>query len=260
MTPKVTLTRREQITPGSGEPDLGGSPIRTYVSQAIGAQGFSTGKLELGSDGVYRGLHRFSAVYTVLAGQAAVDARDERYDLAPLDCIHIPAGVAYAIQDARASEPAVLHWAYASADGQAPARESGRGGRLNVVRFSDTPAYELSPGAMFTDLFAGRLGSEGICGGYGIFNPGSSLPCHTHEYDESITIVTGRASCLVQGARYSLANCDTAFVPTGRPHRFINESTEKMAMIWVYAGSEPERTIVDAAHCSGELIWPAPTA
>jgi hypothetical protein len=26
-------------------------------------------------------------------------------------------------------------------------------------------------------------------------------------------------------------------------------------MIWVYAGSEPERTIVDAHYCSGEVSW-----
>jgi len=26
-----------------------------------------------------------------------------------------------------------------------------------------------------------------------------------------------------------------------------------MAMIWVYAGSEPERTIVDTGYCTGHL-------
>jgi hypothetical protein len=28
-----------------------------------------------------------------------------------------------------------------------------------------------------------------------------------------------------------------------------------MAMVWVYAGDEPERTILDAGYCDGTLRW-----
>jgi hypothetical protein len=31
-----------------------------------------------------------------------------------------------------------------------------------------------------------------------------------------------------------------------------------MAMIWVYAGDEPDRRIVDNDYCSGLLAWPGP--
>jgi hypothetical protein len=72
----------------------------------------------------------------------------------------------------------------------------------SVVRFADVVADELSPGAEFRDLFAGRFGAVGICGGYGRFLPECSLPCHTHMYDESITIVEGEAACLVAGKEY----------------------------------------------------------
>jgi hypothetical protein len=44
----------------------------------------------------------------------------------------------------------------------------------------------------------------------------------------------------------------TALASQGLPHRFINETNEPMAMVWVYAGDEPERVIVDNAICSGE--------
>jgi quercetin dioxygenase-like cupin family protein len=98
----------------------------------------------------------------------------------------------------------------------------------------------------------------GICGGYGRFLPGASLPCHTHDFDESITVVKGDADCLVEGKKYELSGCDTAFIPKGLPHRFINNSKEEMAMVWVYAGNEPDRTIVDARYCAGSLIWPHP--
>jgi quercetin dioxygenase-like cupin family protein len=86
--------------------------------------------------------------------------------------------------------------------------------------------------------------------------PGASLPCHIHDFDESITIVGGSAVCLAQGRRYELGGCDTAFIPRGIPHRFLNQSDGEMAMIWVYAGSEPDRRIVAAEYCSGAVSWP----
>ncbi len=47
---------------------------------------------------------------------------------------------------------------------------------------------------------------RGICGGPSIFQPGTSLPCHGHGFDESITIVTGRAVCQVAGKECELAD------------------------------------------------------
>jgi quercetin dioxygenase-like cupin family protein len=125
-----------------------------------------------------------------------------------------------------------------------------------VQRFADAEVYEPAAGARFRDLFAKRLGSMGICGGHGKFAKGSSLPCHTHAYDESITILSGSATCQVQGARYEMAGVQTAFVPQGKPHRFLNPGDAEMEMLWVYAGDEPDRTIVDNQYCSGLLAWP----
>jgi len=94
------------------------------------------------------------------------------------------------------------------------------------------------------------MGSQGICGGYGRFDRGTSLPCHVHEYDESISIVEGKAICEVAGRRTTLSNCETAVIPAGLPHRFINDFNEPMAMIWVYAGDMPTRKLVDASLCT----------
>jgi mannose-6-phosphate isomerase-like protein (cupin superfamily) len=84
-----------------------------------------------------------------------------------------------------------------------------------------------------------------------VFQPGAALPCHYHAFDESITIVAGRAVCQVAGREYDVGDCDTVCVPQGRPHRFLNRSDRPMAMIWVYAGDEPERTLVDPGYCEG---------
>jgi oxalate decarboxylase/phosphoglucose isomerase-like protein (cupin superfamily) len=66
------------------------------------------------------------------------------------------------------------------------------------------------------------------------------------------------ARCLVQGNRYQASGYDTAFVPVGKPHRFINDTETVLAMIWVYAASEPERALVASGYCAGTRIWTGP--
>jgi quercetin dioxygenase-like cupin family protein len=190
------------------------------------------------------------------------------YHLQQHDCVHLPAGVAHQVENDGAENDLVAHWAFATAKptrelvsqifsvddrGTADPNESDP---ETIVRNRADAIYELSNNAFFFDLFAKRFGSVGICGGYGRFLPGASLPCHIHDFDESITIITGTAVCLVQGRRYELSGCDTAYIPRGVPHRFLNHSSSEMSMIWVYAGSEPERSLVSAEYCSGELQWP----
>ena len=102
---------------------------------------------------------------------------------------------------------------------------------------------------MFQDLYNAELGTRGICGGHGLFEPGARLPCHRHEFDESITIVQGTATCVVEGRRHELAGFATAMVPQGRCHYFINLTLEPMAMIWVYAGDMPDRIVMDEHFC-----------
>ena len=78
------------------------------------------------------------------------------------------------------------------------------------------------------------------------------LPAHIHDFDESICIVQGTATCNVEGRRYTMSCYSTALEPRGRVHYFINESSEPMAMLWVYAGPSPQRLVVDERNATAE--------
>jgi quercetin dioxygenase-like cupin family protein len=243
--------------------------LQTFVSEACGATGFSTGRATFppASHLPYH-THRFSEAVTLLEGRARVVIEGRAYRLQQNDCVHVPAGIAHLVENEDPVNFMVAHWAFATAsptrelsDQFFPLEDQGFGDPCEkdpetIVRFNNDACYELSENAFFSDLFAHRFGAVGICGGYARFLPGSSLPCHIHDFDESITIVKGTANCLVQGRKYELSGYDTAFVPRGLPHRFLNNSTEEMAMVWVYAGNEPDRRIVEADYCSGALPWP----
>lgn len=262
--------RGEAIFSGKAETVLlsEGVQLREFARASCGARGFSTGIVTFvpGASLAYH-THPVSEAIIVVTGTARVAVEGRRYLLNPLDCLHVPAGTAHEVTNVDTSAELVAFSAFATDSvTRNPVQDSfevqergalnpGSADPENIVRFSEAAVYELSQGAMFVDLFAARFGSVGICGGYGRFAPGSSLPCHIHLFDESISIIEGEANCLVQGNRYVLSNCDTALIPEGRPHRFLNLSNGHMAMIWVYAGSEPERTLVSAEYCDGTWAW-----
>ena len=269
------LSRREQIASGRSvtlveSPD--GIELRVFVSGACGAVNLYTGSATFRPGAVLPfHTHQVSEALVILEGNATVTVENRSYRLGPLDCIHLPAQVAHSVRNNDPSRVLIGHSSFAAAE---PSRTFAREDRSaprylespgpadpeSIRRFETAEKYWLSEGALFCDLFAKRFGSIGICGGYGRFDPGASLPCHLHQYDESITIVLGEARCQVQGNEYPVSGLDTAFVPEGLPHRFINAGKEPMAMIWVYAGDEPDRTLIDAGYCSGSIAWPGVTA
>jgi quercetin dioxygenase-like cupin family protein len=197
----------------------------------------------------------------VLEGEVALDVEDRRYALGPRDAAAVMAGQPRRLVNRSAERPAVLHVALAAtspeqgwingrfAPVEQPPGTTGRPGGERVCRHAEAPTFELAPRAMFQDLYNAQLGARGICGGYGLFEPGARLPCHRHEFDESITIVQGTATCVVEGRRHELLGCATAMVPQGRCHYFINLTQSPMAMVWVYAGDMPDRIVVDEALC-----------
>ena len=239
-----------------------GVELRPMAGAHRGARGLFTGLLSLAPGASIPCYERPAAEAVVLLeGEAAVDVEDRRYRLGPLDAISIKPHRPRRLANLSADRAAVLHVAIAAAGpeqagvngrftpAEQPPDSVGRDGSERVVRRAEAPVTELAPHALFQDLYNAELGTRGICGGIGRFEPGARLPCHRHQFDESITIVEGTATCVVEGRRHELAGFATAMVPQGRCHYFINLTLEPMAMIWVYAGDMPDRIVVDEAHC-----------
>jgi quercetin dioxygenase-like cupin family protein len=126
-----------------------------------------------------------------------------------------------------------------------PEDATGPSGAERVNRCRTAERIAIGPRTRCVDFFNQEL-TPGIrmSGGLGFFEPGGRLPAHVHDFDESIAIVGGEATCLVEGREYRLSDNATAMVPRGRVHCFINQTKEPMVMIWVYAGGMPERLVV----------------
>lgn len=243
-----------------------GVEVRELVGASRGARGVFTGLLTLDPGRSTSSYTRpDNEVLILLDGEAAVEVDDRRHRLAILDHAAIPASLSRKIVNLSVDRPATFHISVASSnpthttvDGpSSPVDQAvdwtGPSGVERIGRNAPEARHELAPGAMFQDFFNASMGMTGICGGYGLFEPGSRLPCHRHEFDESITIVQGLATCIVEGNRYELSDNATALVPQGRCHYFINLTDEPMAMIWVYAGDMPDRIVLEESYCHPEM-------
>jgi quercetin dioxygenase-like cupin family protein len=208
--------------------------------------------------------HPHGEAVTLLSGEAELEVEGRRYRLRPLDNVYIPPERPHFAVNPATGKPALCHIAMNTHEpSQRPVHPTwptrlmpddapGVAGGERVSRHASTPWYEPNPGARFQDYFNRDLGSAGMSGGYGVFTPGGRLPCHLHDFDESITIVQGTATCVVEGRRYALADYATALAPRGRCHYFVNLSDRPMAMIWVYAGDLPQRLVLDEKCCLPE--------
>jgi quercetin dioxygenase-like cupin family protein len=219
-------------------------------------------------------LHTFTESITLLQGSIVVDVEGRSYSLKKLDNAVISPGLAHAARNPSLSEPAILHIAMPT---DAPTRtlvdkffsrrsmpetSTGVPGTERINRFATAKRGVAGPNTEFIDCFNDSLipGIE-MSGGYGLFLPGGRLPAHFHDFDESICIISGTATCVVEGRRCSMCDCETALQPRGRVHYFINESNGPMEMLWVYAGPKPERIVVDERCATIEgNPWQGPKA
>ena len=247
--------------PGSG-PEIEISPGVVFdclVGSHNSARNLTTGIVTFqgGAELPYH-THEFGESITLLSGRAAVEVEGREYEISPLDNVTIPRDIAHAVRNVSESQPCVLHVAMASATPTRtlvtqtfPWRQMGEhdrppGGTERITRAAGATRYSTGPNTSFIDYFNAELmpGIE-MSGGYGLFDHGGRLPAHIHDFDESITIIDGTATCVVEGRRYTQSDNSTALQPRGRVHYFINENHRPMAMIWVYAGPMPQRIVVD---------------
>jgi quercetin dioxygenase-like cupin family protein len=219
--------------------------------------------------------HPHAESITLLSGHARVDVGEHWYILDSFDNITIPRDCIHSVRNLSEDEPAVLHIAmpavtpqrtlaegYKGATHKMPDDFNGQMGSERITRYKTARRYSSGKYTEFIDFFNDTLmPGIGMSGGYALFYQDGRLPAHVHDFDESICIVEGEATCFVEGRRYTMSGLATAIQPRGRVHYFINNTNRPMAMVWVYAGAQPERIEVnDDLATFGQVRNPLPAA
>ncbi len=97
-------------------------------------------------------------------------------------------------------------------------------------------------------LFGGHTDGAKFAIGMTRFPPGAAVILHSHNVDESVTVIEGSGRAEIDGQEFEVDTFSTSYVPAGVNHRFMNTGGGPMRILWVYAGTEVTRTIAETGE------------
>jgi quercetin dioxygenase-like cupin family protein len=114
-----------------------------------------------------------------------------------------------------------------------------------VLRPAELPAVDRGGGNRTIPLVSGKVGSRKLLNGITVIGPGTAIQLHTHNCEESVIVIEGRAVAEIDGVDYDLDTFDTTWLPADVQHRFKNASKElPLKIFWTYVSPDANRTIV----------------
>lgn len=118
-----------------------------------------------------------------------------------------------------------------------------------VLRPAQIAPRSRGGGVQTIPLVTRKVGSSSIINGITIFEPGAAVPMHSHNVEESVMVLSGRAIVVIDGVEQELGPDDTTFLPPNIPHCFRNASqVESMRILWIYASIDATRTIIETGQ------------
>lgn len=118
-----------------------------------------------------------------------------------------------------------------------------------VLRPADLPVHERGGGARTTALVSPSIGASAFINGITSFAPGSAIPFHSHNCEESVMLLEGEAMLDIEGREIRLQPLDTTWIPPNVSHRFRNLSqTRPMKIFWIYARADATRTLTETGQ------------
>lgn len=118
-----------------------------------------------------------------------------------------------------------------------------------VLRPDQLKSHDRGGGARTTPLVVPSIGAASFINGITEFSPGTAIPFHSHNCEESVMLLEGHAILDIEGQEHELKPFDTTWIPPNIPHRFRNMSPDSpMKILWIYASPAATRTLLETGE------------
>lgn len=118
----------------------------------------------------------------------------------------------------------------------------------DLIIFDDQERIARGDGIESVRLTPAPLADQTFVMGITSFPPGTSIPLHSHNTVEQVTVLEGSGIAVINGQERTARPYDTTQITPGELHRFINTGADLMRILWVYGSTHVTRTFADTGQ------------
>ena len=114
---------------------------------------------------------------------------------------------------------------------------------IQHLPFSKIPKISRGNGIVNHLIASKNIGASKIHSGITIIPPKTSVPAHSHNTEEQVTILKGTLKIILNGVKEVDCNAyDSTFITSNIQHELINETDEEVHAIIIYGSVDVNRT------------------
>ncbi|MGI9585967.1 MAG: cupin domain-containing protein [Acidimicrobiia bacterium] len=117
-----------------------------------------------------------------------------------------------------------------------------------LIKFDEANEVARGEGIASVRLTPTPLEGQNFTMGVTSFPPGTSIRLHSHNTVEQVTVIEGEGLAELNGQQIPARPYDTTQISPGEFHRFINNGSETMRILWVYGSTHVTRTFADTGE------------
>ena len=120
---------------------------------------------------------------------------------------------------------------------------------IEHLLFSELPKISRGRGIVNHLIVSKKIGACNIHSGITFLPPKTSVPVHSHNTEEQVTILKGTLKIILNGDQEVVCKSyDSTFISSNVQHELINESEEEVHAIIIYGSADVTRTFTETGE------------
>ena len=114
---------------------------------------------------------------------------------------------------------------------------------INHLPFSEVPKIPRGRGIVNHLIASKHIGARNIHSGITFIPPNTSVPDHSHNTEEQVTVIKGSLKIILNGDQEVICNSyDSTFISSNVQHELINDTDKEVHALIIYGSADVTRT------------------